>query len=331
MLYLHGLGHFFPDTIITNQFIEELDIGSDAQWIMERVGIQTRRTTLSLDYIRDTRNRDPRTACEACTISRAQAGAAASKMAIARANLNASDIGMVVSGSSTANYSIPAEASIIASELDIEVPCFDVNSACSTFVVQLAFLSLMESRSTPPYILVINPENCTHVVDYSDRSSAPLFGDGFTAAVVSTKIPSEKQFQIFDYGSTPSFWQKVCIPSGGHFQQDGRAVQGFAIRKTTDSMKQLQAACNGNENKLRFIGHQANLMMLETVCRRCGIEEENHWYNVRDYGNIGCAGAPSVLSQHWDQLQPNVNVAVVVVGSGLTWAHCLLTISQDLN
>jgi 3-oxoacyl-[acyl-carrier-protein] synthase-3 len=188
MLYLHGLGHFFPDNIITNQFIEALDIGSDAQWIMERVGIQTRRTTLSLDYIRDTRNRDPRAAVEASVISRARAGAEASRMALTRAGLNASDIGMVISGSSTANFSIPAEASIIASELNIEAPCFDVNSACSTFVLQLAFLNLMESRATPPFILVINPENCTHVVDYSDRSTAPLFGDGFSAAVVSASI-----------------------------------------------------------------------------------------------------------------------------------------------
>jgi 3-oxoacyl-[acyl-carrier-protein] synthase-3 len=78
---------------------------------------------------------------------------------------------------------------------------------------------------------------------------------------------------------------------------------------------------------MKFIGHQANLMMLDTVCRRCGIEEENHWYNVRDFGNIGCAGAPSVLSQHWDELHSDVSVAVVVVGSGLTWAHSLLLIS----
>ena len=108
MLYLHGIGHFHPENIITNEFIAELDIGSDEDWIMERVGIRERRTSLPLDYIRDTKNKDPREAASASIISRKEGGANAAKIALARADLTVQDIGLVISGSCTPDYQIPA-------------------------------------------------------------------------------------------------------------------------------------------------------------------------------------------------------------------------------
>ncbi|MCH7892174.1 MAG: ketoacyl-ACP synthase III, partial [Gemmatimonadetes bacterium] len=84
-LYLHGLGHFHPENEITNRFLEELDIGTDEQWIMDRVGIRSRRTVLSLDYIRDTRNRDPSQAMEAAQYTHADTGVMATALALARA------------------------------------------------------------------------------------------------------------------------------------------------------------------------------------------------------------------------------------------------------
>ena len=92
MLYLHGIGHFYPENIITNPFLEELNIGTSEEWIMERVGIRTRRTVLPLDYIRNTKNRDPREAFAAGLYNNAQTGAAASRMALDRAGIKPEDI-----------------------------------------------------------------------------------------------------------------------------------------------------------------------------------------------------------------------------------------------
>ena len=97
-LWLHGLGHFHPENEISNRFLEELDIGTSNQWILERVGIRVRRTALCLDYIRQTHNRDIRAAAEASAYTTAELGARAARMAIGRAGLDARAIGMVISG-----------------------------------------------------------------------------------------------------------------------------------------------------------------------------------------------------------------------------------------
>jgi len=328
MLYLHGLGHFHPDNIITNHFLDELDIGSSDEWILERVGIRTRRTSLPLDYIRTTKNHDPRAAAEASQYTNAQAGAAAARMALERARVKPTDIGLLISGTSASQYMIPAEATTIAAELNIDVPCFDLNSACSTFGMHISILSDMKPERLPPFILVVNPETLTHAVNYSDRKTAPLFGDGSSAAVVSASVPSPMLFEACRFESTPASWNKVTIPRFGHFEQDGNAVQGFAIRKTTASVKKLKDAFPITSSKFKFVGHQANLLMLTTVCERCSISDENHWHNVVDFGNTGCASAPCVLSQHWDAFSPGDHIALVVVGSGLTWVHTMLRILE---
>jgi 3-oxoacyl-[acyl-carrier-protein] synthase-3 len=83
-----------------------------------------------------------------------------------------------------------------------------------------------------------------------------------------------------------------------------------------------------NGGKFRFIGHQANLGALKTVCERAGISEEQHWYNVDMFGNTGCAGAPAVLSRHWGDLRPGDRVAMAFVGAGLSWVHLLLSLEE---
>ncbi len=329
MLYLHGLGHFYPENVITNRFLEELDIGTSDEWILERVGIRTRRTALPLDYIRETRNRDPRAAFEATSCTNAQSAAAAARMALSRAGLKTADIGLVISGSSAPDHVSPAEAATVAAELGICAPCLDVNSACTSFGMQIRFLFLMRPETLPPFVLVVNPETLTKSVDYSDRNSAVLFGDGSSAAVVSLTVPAPAAFEVCHVDSKPASWDKVMIPRMGYFRQDGNAVQGFAIRKTTESLRLLQTAFPAEPDRFKFIGHQANMGMLQTVCERTGIAEQNHWHNVEDFGNTGCSGAPAVLSRHWDDLRPGVHVAVALVGAGLTWVHMLLKVEEE--
>lgn len=330
MLYLHGVGHFYPENVISNKFLEELDIGTNEEWILERVGINNRRTVLPLDYIKETKNQDQRAAFEVALYNNVQTGAAAAKMALSRAGIKPGDIGLVISGSCTPDNLTPAESATIAAELGIDAPCFDLNSACSTFGMQIHFVNNLKPETLPPYALIVNPENMTRSINYKDRSTAVLFGDGSSAAVISATIPSPLTFVSCFCNSNPAAWEKVSIPRIGYFQQDGNAVQRFAIHKTTESILTLKDSFPVNGDNFKFIGHQANLGMLSTVCERAGIAPENHWHNVQEYGNTGCSGAPAVLSQHWSDLKPGHHVAISLVGAGLTWTHMLLKVEDKV-
>jgi 3-oxoacyl-[acyl-carrier-protein] synthase-3 len=325
MLYLHGLGHFHPENVIDNTFLESLDIGTTDEWIMERVGIAERRTVLPLDYIRATRNSDPRAAHEASVYTNAQTTVRAADLAIERAGLQASDIGMVICGGCSPQYSIPAEACIVAEALGLCVPAFDINSACSSFVAHLDVLDGMRPEKLPTFVLIVSAENNTRVVDYRDRNTAILWGDGTSAAVVSARVPAPAVVRNVVFRSDPSGWRTVLIPTGGFFAQQGSAVQMFAIRKTSDTTRELLAAMPAEQaGGSWFIGHQANLGMLRSSARRGGVDEAKHLHNVARFGNCGAAGAPSVLSQHWGTLPQGDQLALVVVGSGLSWGGAII-------
>jgi 3-oxoacyl-[acyl-carrier-protein] synthase-3 len=327
MIYVHGIGHFHPENVITNKFLEDLDIGTTEDWIMERVGIETRRTILPLDYIRETKNARPWETDQVRLYSNAQLAGQAAKMAIARAGIKIEDIGMVISGSSLPQYLTPPESSTVACELGIDVPCFDINSACCTYGVQMYNLDTIKPERLPPYVLVTNIECPTPSTNYADRASAVLFGDASAATVISTTVPSAKTYTDCAMDSKPTMWEKAKVPRWSYFSQDGNAVQGFAIRKTTDGLRSLRALVpEVSEEHFYFIGHQANLGVLRTACERTGIAENRHWYNVHLFGNTGSASAASVLSQHWDELGSGNVVALAFVGAGLTWTQMLLRV-----
>ncbi|MBX7101095.1 MAG: ketoacyl-ACP synthase III [Myxococcaceae bacterium] len=325
-MFVRALGHFHPPNLIDNAFLESLDIGTDDQWIVERVGIRTRHTVLPLDYIRQTRNADPRAAIEAAELSNAETGAAAARMALERAGLTPKDIGLVVAGSCSPDECIPAEACRIAEELGIDAPAFDLGSACSSFCTQLHFLDGMRPDRLPDHVLVVNPDNSTRVVDYRDRSACVLWGDASTAAVVSPRVRGPWKIGHTIMRGDPKGADKVKVPRIGHFTQQGAEVQKFAITRAGETFEALAdafVAQGGPREALTFIGHQANLRMLEAVTRRCEIAPSKHLYNVDRRGNSGAAGAPSVLSERWDDPAVGDAVAMCVVGSGLTWAGAL--------
>ncbi|MGA9521516.1 MAG: ketoacyl-ACP synthase III [Myxococcaceae bacterium] len=327
-MFLHALGHFHPSNVIDNAFLESLDIGTSDTWITERVGIRGRHTVLPLDYIRETKNRDPRAALEAAELSNAETGARAAQLALERAGLKASDIGMVIAGGCSPDECIPAEACRIAEALGIEAPSMDLNSACSSFCAQLWWLEGMRPERLPDFVLVVNPENSTRVVDYSDRSSCVLWGDGTSAAIVSPRLPGPWRITQTLLRGDPSGAEKVKVPRVGHFTQNGAAVQTFAIKRAAETSMALRdswlaGSPERRPDGLTFIGHQANLRMLESVQRRCEIPDARHFSNVELRGNCGASGAPTVMSERWDDPALGDSVAMAVVGSGLTWAGAL--------
>lgn len=324
-LYLHGAGHAHPPNEITNDFLADLDIGTNAEWIMERTGIRCRRTVLSLDYIRETRNGDVRAAREATVCTNAELAKVAGGQAISRAGIAFSDIGMVISGGSVPDCVTPAEACRLAAALDIDAPAFDVRSACTSFGVTLHVLSMMREEALPPHVLIVMPESTTRIVSYRDRSSAVLWGDGCAAMVVSTKERGPAVITGSTLESQPDGSEKVVVNWAGYFEQHGRTVQTFAIKRTVRLLKALQQEFGeAADGRLHFIGHQANALMLEHVCRACEIPPEQHHSNVEDYGNTATAGSISVLSQSWETFAAGDHVAIVGVGAGLTWTGAMV-------
>jgi 3-oxoacyl-[acyl-carrier-protein] synthase-3 len=129
-----------------------------------------------------------------------------------------------------------------------------------------------------------------------------LFGDATSAAVVSTRIPSRAAVVHSMFGSDPSGCDEVTIPRLGYFGQNGGAVQKFAIKKMSALLKEaVERASPSQRERLVYIGHQANLTMLESVCRRAGLPPERHFHNIVEFGNQCAAGAPTVLSQSWER------------------------------
>lgn len=328
-LHLHGLGHFHPEHEITNRFLEELEIGTDEAWILDRVGIRSRRTVMPLDYIRATRNVDPRAGQEAATYDNAEMAARAARMAIARAGIALEDIGWVVGGGSAADTASPAEACNVARRLGLEVPAFDVNSACTSFFVAANLLSRMQPQAMPRFVLMVVPESLTKTVDYRDRATAVLWGDGAVAAVVSATEPGRAELIGTTMHSTPSGADKVVVPRQGFFRQEGGAVQKFAIKRTVECLESLRAEHASPTRSWGFVGHQANFRMLESVCRQCEIPPERHFSNVEQFGNTAAAGAPSVISQRWDDWTARDELGVVGVGAGLTWGGYVLRFRHD--
>lgn len=319
MLYLHSVGHFHPETVIDNEFLSSLDIGVDSDWIEERVGILERRTTLSLDYIRQTRNADTRAASEGATTSTIEMAQRAAEHAIQRAGLETQDIKMILSGGCCPEMLIPAEACRLAAALGSNAVAFDVSAACATFAAQMHLLSQMRQEFLPDFVLLTSVEAFTRTINYSDRRAAVLFGDAATAAVVSPRVVSRARIVTSFFQTDPSGHDQITIPAGGHFAQDGHRVQLFAVRKTMELIERFRSTNGTSSDGFEFfIGHQANLRMLEAVCQRLHIPSENHLSNVRMFGNCGAAGAPSVLSQNWDTLD-SCALNLAVVGSGLSW------------
>jgi 3-oxoacyl-[acyl-carrier-protein] synthase-3 len=206
---------------------------------------------------------------------------------------------------------------------------FDVNSACSSFVVDLmvAVDLLMSGRFKSAAIF--NPERYSMRMDYGDRRNCILFGDGATAAVITCEDDTSCHdgLEVLDVVtfSEPMKFEAVKMKVGHNFEQEGSVVQKFAISETIRSTSKILERNQLTTSSINyFISHQANLRMLESVVNRMGIKKEAHLYNVDKFGNQGAAGAPSVLSMNWDLFQEGDFIVLTVVGSGLTWGSVLL-------
>lgn len=328
-IWLRALGHYHPGEPIKNKFFDRLDIDSDAQWVEDRTGIASRHSVLSEDDIVRLRTQEVtldglRKEGRVKPIGD-MAREAWEYLKSSRSGEAFESPDLVICGTSVPDFDIPANACAISAALQFQCPSFDVNSACSSFVVDIHVAHSLLNSGAYKKIAVFNPERYSMRINYGDRASAVLFGDGCTAGYLEAG-GEEKGLRLIDsiIHSDPAKFETVKIPDGDCFSQHGSAVQKFAITRTIEATKAILDR-NGlkPEDLGYFAGHQANLRMVESAAARLGIPKGRHLFNVDLFGNQGSAGAPAVLSMNWHKFQPGDYVAIAVVGSGLTWGAAL--------
>jgi 3-oxoacyl-[acyl-carrier-protein] synthase III len=290
-----------PEEVLSNQDLARMVDTSD-EWIFDHVGIRERR-------------RSPK------DLPVHEQGARAARQAID--GLDPKSIDLVVAAFSISDYHIPATANLIAAEIGLgEVPAFDMRAACSSFAFALHALRGLIGSGMHQRALLIVPEAYTHATDYNDRNTCVLWGDASFACIVSREKPPGLSLEILDthVGSKSTDWKLIQITNGGFFQQQGPAVQRFAIRK----MAAIIAEQMKGEPVDWFVGHQANASILARACERAGLSPEQNLTNIERFGNTGAAGAPTVLADNTERFQEGHRIVVATVGAGLSWGTALL-------
>jgi len=323
-LSILGMGACHPQNKITNKFIEDLNVGTNEQWIMEKIGIESRCTSLPLDYISRTRNQDPREALKVALMTPTDLAIGACTKALERSGITPDQVGLVISNCCTPSFTVPSEAVRVARKLGIkQAETFEVFTACPVFALHMDFLSRYEKK-LPDYILCFSSATLTQNVNYNDRSDGAIWGDGAAAWIVSPTKPGKLKVLDCFFMADPTRSQAVVVDTYGHFHQDGRAVRDFSVRQTVRLIKNVEEKFSIDWKKDVFIGHQANKTMLDQITNNREIPPQSHWHNVTHVGNQAGASAPAVLATFWDQIKPEQKIVIAVVGAGLSWGSVVL-------
>ncbi len=322
------MGTAHPQGRIDNEFLEEINSECSAVWIREKIGIESRATSLPLDYIRETLNTEPQLAPGVATASATSLGVAAARLALDRAGLDAGQIGLVICNTCRPDYCFPTQGQRISDILGMSGVSYDVMSACPAFALHVDYLNRFRADELPSYVMCISTAALTQNVDYRDRTDSAIWGDGAAAWIVAPKVPGKLKVLDTFFDGDPLRAGAVVVDRFGFFHQDGRAVRDFSVRQTVRLIKRLEGLYALDWTKDIFIGHQANRTMLEQIARNREIPDKNHLHNVTHLGNQAGAGAPAVLSENWESLRAGQRVVVAVVGAGLSWGSVLFEVQE---
>ena len=297
-----GWGSALPDKIVTNVDLEDSLDTSDA-WIVERTGIRERRvggTTTGL-------------------------GIEAAQQAMAGAGVQGDGIDLVLLCTSTPDEIMPAGASAIQHALEVRGGAMDLNAACSGFVYGLVaadgFL-----RAGLDRVLLIGSETMSRIVDWEDRSTAILFGDG-AGAVVLERGEGPGGVLGFDLGSDGALRHILHADYGGTIEMDGPEVFRRAVRVMVESAERALAHAGLTADDLRlFVPHQANTRIITSACAKLGIDDARTVNILATTGNTSAASIPMALTEAADagRLAPGDPVLLIGFGAGMSWASAVI-------
>jgi 3-oxoacyl-[acyl-carrier-protein] synthase-3 len=317
-----GLGTYVPERILTNAEFETMLDTSDT-WIRERTGIRERHIA----------RRDETTA---------QMAAQASTRALAEAGFGADQLDTIIVASATPDRLLPSVAVDVQARLGAaKAKAFDIQAACSGWIYALVIGESMINAGAAERVLVLGAEKLSAITDYSDRSTAVLFGDGAGAAVLARGDGSSgivSSYLESDGNLMELLWRpsggSICPPGAegydphGYFiKMAGREVFKNAVRSMADAASRAldRAGITGKDVDL-LVPHQANIRIIESTADHAHIPMERVYVNVDRYGNTSSASIPIALDEarRAGRLKPGMTVLLVTFGAGFTWGSMVL-------
>ncbi len=322
-----GWGMYAPSRVMTNDELSTMVETSD-EWIVSRTGIRERRIAAD----------DETTA----TLS-----VNASRDALAVAGIDATELDLVIVGTCSPDYYMPATAVLVAHQLGAtRAAGFDLMAACSGFIFSLATASAYVRSGMYRNVLVVGVELLSRFLDYTDRNTCVLFGDGAGAVVVSASDGaggmlgldmysdgSGAQGIIFPAGGSACPTTPQTVAEGGHFvHMAGKEVYRYATRQLAESAQAaLRDAGLGVDDVDQFLFHQANLRIIESVQHAVGIPSDRTYLNIERYGNTSAASVPMALVEALaeDRIKPGDRLLMAAFGAGYTAGAAVIEWTAD--
>jgi 3-oxoacyl-[acyl-carrier-protein] synthase-3 len=319
-----GTGHYVPTRVLSNHDLERLVDTSDA-WIMERTGIRERRVAAEGEASSDM-------------------AAEAARRAIAAAGISPKDLDLIVVGTVTPDMPLPATACFVQHKIGArpDCPAFDIAAACAGFIYGLSIADRFIATGAARHVLVVGVELLSRVLDWSDRTTCVLFGDGAGAAVISPAQGDGRGListHIYADGSQAG---SLCIPGGGsrtpatHASVDakqhfvhmlGQDVFKYAVRALSSaSVTALEQNGFGSGDVQWVVPHQANMRILEQVSKRVGIGLDRFVLNLARYGNTSSASIPIAFDEavRAGTIREGDHILMCALGGGFAWGSALI-------
>lgn len=320
---IKGTGSHFPERVVPNSYFEKMVDTSD-EWIVARTGIQTRRMIEPGQALSDL-------------------ATPASEKALEMAGLPPEKLDIIIVGTSSADMLTPSSACIIQHRLGAQnAVAFDINAACPGFIYGLAVAQKFMQDGSYHHTLVVGGEIISNRIDYKDRATCVLFGDG-AGAVVLGHSNADGDGEIMDVRieSDGNLWDLIHVPGGGsrmppsqqmlneglqYLKMQGNEVFKYAVRIMVDSaVKTMKSKGITSDEIDWFIPHQANIRIMEVVANRLSIPLEKVIVTVHKHGNTSAASIPTALDEavRSGKIQRGDLILVSSFGAGLTWGAAL--------
>ena len=315
-----GTGSYLPEKVLTNEELSKTVDTSDS-WIRERTGIGQRHIVADGEYTSDLALHASRAALEA-------------------AGMHANELDLIVLATSTPDVVFPSTASILQEKLKIRgCPAFDVQAVCAGFAYALSVADQFVRAGTARNVLVVGAETFSRILDWSDRRTCVLFGDGAGAVVLtasddpgihSTHIHADGRFQDLLHVPTGVSKQYNEMFKAQEFvQMDGQKVFKWAVREMSAlAVRTLKENGLSAEEVDWMVPHQANIRIIEAVANKAGVPMERVIVTVQDHGNTSAASVPLALDAgvRDGRIKTGHRILLEAFGGGFTWGSALITI-----
>ena len=316
---ISGWGKYLPARIMPNAELARMVDTSD-EWIRARTGIRERRIADDSEAMSDL-------------------ALPAARSALAHAGLVPEELDLIIVATITPDMVFPATAALVADQLGSPAAAYDLSAGCTGFMYALAQAYATLAGGLARKALVVGGDVLSRILDWSDRSTLVLFGDGAGAVVLET-VP-ERGFLGFELGVDGAGGQNLWLPGSGsrlfddpesHVKMNGREVFKFATRVLVQSGQAVLERCGLTIGDVDvYVPHQANVRIIDHATKKLGIPSERVVINVDRYGNTSSGSIPLALGEARERglLRPGSLVLMTGMGAGLTWGSALMRWTQD--